>query len=288
MNPSKGLLPTVPRLLSLQACILIAASDRPGASGAFLLPPTRATSDRHHHDDYDHHDRGPDAATGAVEGGPGGSLALRGRLRHQGLLLRQHGGRHPHQLQAGRPRRGHLGRDQAADGRLRAMLDINDIFLYTPNTVGTAGTYIGQHGRPQRQRGGQQPAGNPTSANKVSAAWPRPTSPPATTLRASAVSGRPRNIDAVGFSRGPNASVFGLGNGFSGTLNQVGAKRQPPPATSPTSASAPTATRSGYRTSLDVNRALTSNLAVRVSGALPASTASTGSPRGSTRSATTR
>ncbi len=142
-----------------------------------------------------------------------------------------------------------------------AMLDINDIFLYTPNTVGT-GTYTDN----TVDRNGSVADNNqlnPTQANKVRGLAS------ANIARDNFESiGRvpvdPLNIDAVELSRGPNASVFGLGNA-SGTLNQVGAKANLSRDFTHVGFRADSV--SGYRTSLDVNRALTPNLAIRVSGA---------------------
>jgi hypothetical protein len=143
-----------------------------------------------------------------------------------------------------------------------AMLDINDVFLYTANTEGS-GTFTDY----VMDRNGQLTDNvqmNPTQANRVRG------------IAAANVSygnfetmGRmpidPLIIDGLEVSRGPNANVFGLGNP-SGTVNQV-----------PISANL-TRDRSrsefrvdsyeGYRTSLDLNRVLKRNvLAVRANAA---------------------
>ncbi|MBI5381650.1 MAG: TonB-dependent receptor [Opitutae bacterium] len=143
-----------------------------------------------------------------------------------------------------------------------AMLDINDVFLYTAGTEGS-GTFTDY----LMDRNGQLTDNvqmNPTQANRV-----RGISSANVSYGNYEAQGRmpidPLIIDGVEVSRGPNANVFGLGNP-SGTVNQV-----------PVSANL-TRDRSrvefrvdsydGYRTSLDVNRVLLRNkLALRVSGA---------------------
>lgn len=101
-----------------------------------------------------------------------------------------------------------------------AMLDINDIFLYEANTEGT-GNYtdftIDRNGNIA-----DNVAGNPNGANRIRGIGA------ANTARGNfATSGRvpidPINIDAVEISRGPNSSIFGLGNA-SGTVNIIPAK----------------------------------------------------------------
>ncbi|MBI5766304.1 MAG: TonB-dependent receptor [Verrucomicrobia bacterium] len=143
-----------------------------------------------------------------------------------------------------------------------AMLDINDVFLYTAGTEGT-GTYtdytIDRNGSVS-----ENVSLNPTQANRV-----RGIGAANVSLGNFETMGRtpldPLVLDAVEVSRGPNANVFGLGNP-SGTVNQV------------TAGANLTRDRSqfqlrgddwgGYRTSLDVNRVLLRNkLAVRASGA---------------------
>ena len=143
-----------------------------------------------------------------------------------------------------------------------AMLDINDIFLYTAGAEGT-GTYtdlaIDRNGSIS-----DNVALNPTGANRLRG------------LAAANISfgnfetmGRvpvdPLNVEAVEVSRGPNSSISGLGNP-AGTVNQV------PAGANLTRDRAQTQFRAdsygGYRTSLDVNRVLLRNkLAVRGSAA---------------------
>ena len=142
-----------------------------------------------------------------------------------------------------------------------AMLDINDIFLYTANTEGT-GTYTDY----VMDRNGQLTDNvqiNPTQANRVRG------------IAAANISygnvetmGRmpldPLIMEGVELSRGPNANVFGLGNP-SGTVNQV------PVSANLSRHRARAEVRAdsyeGYRTSLDINRVLRKGvLAVRGSG----------------------
>ncbi len=143
-----------------------------------------------------------------------------------------------------------------------AMLDINDIFLYTGNTEGT-GTYTDM----TIDRNGQatdNSQGNPTGANRVRG------------IAAANISygnfemmGRtpidPLIIDGVEVSRGPNANVFGLGNP-SGTVNQV-------PISANLSRSKYTTqlrgdSYDGWRMTFDLNQvALKNKLAFRVNGA---------------------
>ncbi len=139
-----------------------------------------------------------------------------------------------------------------------AMLDINDIFLYTGNAEGT-GTYtdvsVDRNGSVQ-----DNVSLNPQGANRV-----RGIAPANISFGNYETMGRvpvdPINIDGVEVSRGPNASVFGLGNP-SGTLNQVAATANT------------TRDRSyvqvrgdnydGFRTAVDFNRVLLRNkLAIR-------------------------
>ena len=98
-----------------------------------------------------------------------------------------------------------------------AMLDINDVFLYTAGTEGT-GTYtdavIDRNGSIQ-----DNVMSNPAQANRV-----RGLAPANVSLGNIETMGRvpvdPIAVDAIEVSRGPNANVFGLGNP-SGTVNQV-------------------------------------------------------------------
>ncbi len=151
-----------------------------------------------------------------------------------------------------------ITKEQMADF---AMLDINDVFLYTANTEGT-GTYSDF----VMNRNGELTDNvslNPTQANRVRG------------IAAANVSygnfetmGRtpldPLILDGVEVSRGPNANVFGLGNP-SGTVNQL------PSAANLTRNRTRTEFRydsyDGHRVSLDVNRVLVPHqLALRVNG----------------------
>lgn len=143
-----------------------------------------------------------------------------------------------------------------------AMLDINDIFAYSANTEGTE-TYTDV----QVDRNGQitdNSQGNPNNANRV-----RGIAAANISYGNFEMSGRtpidPLIIDGVEISRGPNASVFGLGNP-SGTVNQV-------PAVANMSRNHYTVqlrgdSWDGWRTTFDINQYLIKNqLAVRVNGA---------------------
>ena len=139
-----------------------------------------------------------------------------------------------------------------------AMLNIDDIFLYEANTEGM-GTYTDF----TFDNGGSPidiTVENPTRANRV-----RGVGPANISLGNVEMSGRvpidPINIDAVEISRGPNSTVFGVGNA-AGTVNMQ-------PASANTSRDRSEAqfrvdSWGGYRTSLDLNRVLMKNkLAVR-------------------------
>ncbi|MBC7368143.1 MAG: TonB-dependent receptor [Undibacterium sp.] len=144
-----------------------------------------------------------------------------------------------------------------------AMLDINDVFLYTNGAEGS-GTYTDY----VMDRNGQltdNVQGSPTTANRL-----RGISSANVSYGNYETQSRmpidPLIVEGVEVSRGPNANVFGLGNS-SGTVNQV-----------PVSANL---TRNisradfradsydGWRTSLDLNRVLIRNkLAIRINGGL--------------------
>jgi len=131
-----------------------------------------------------------------------------------------------------------------------AMLDINDVFLYTVGTEGT-GTYSDF----AMNRNGELTDNvslNPAQANRV-----RGISAANISYGNFETAGRrpldPLILDGVEISRGPNANVFGLGQP-SGTVNQV-------PASANLSRHRATVQLrmddwDGYRTSLDVNRYL--------------------------------
>jgi outer membrane receptor protein involved in Fe transport len=142
-----------------------------------------------------------------------------------------------------------------------ASIDINDIFLYEANVEG-----IGQFTDPTTDSRGNtidNVAGNPQGANRV-----RGLNAANISIGNFASSGTipidTYNLDSVEISRGPNSSIFGLGDA-SGTVNL-----------NPSSANATRATSrvegridsfGGWRTSMDVNRPLIRNkLAIRLSG----------------------
>ncbi|MEO7412106.1 MAG: TonB-dependent receptor plug domain-containing protein [Opitutaceae bacterium] len=142
-----------------------------------------------------------------------------------------------------------------------AMIDINDIFNYEASTEGT-----GNYTAFDIDRNGMvtdQIQDNPQGANRV-----RGIGAANLSLNGFASSGRapidPSNIDAVEISRGPNSSIFGLGEG-SGTVNLVAATANI--SRESTAASLRFDDMGGWRTSLDVNRPLIAGkLALRVSG----------------------
>ncbi len=131
-----------------------------------------------------------------------------------------------------------------------AMLDINDIFMYEAGTEGAA-TYtdfsVDRNGSPV-----DNTSLNPNGSNRV-----RGVGPANISFGNFETSGRvpidPINIESVEISRGPNSTVFGLGNA-GGTVNMQ-------PASANTSRdrsqlSARVDSYDGYRTSLDLNRVL--------------------------------
>lgn len=138
-----------------------------------------------------------------------------------------------------------------------AMLDINDIFLYEASTEGT-GTYtqfeVDRNGSPTDN------SLNPQGANRV-----RGVGAANLSFANFETSGRvpidPSMIDAVEISRGPNSTVFGLGNA-AGTVNMA-------PASATFGRHRSTVglrwdSFDGYRANLDLNRVLIRNrLAVR-------------------------
>mgnify|MGYP001599972145 CR=1 FL=1 len=142
-----------------------------------------------------------------------------------------------------------------------AMLDINDVFLYTANTEGT-GTYTDF----SIDRNGSYSDNvelNPQGANRV-----RGIASANVMFGNFETMGRnpvdPIAIDGVEVSRGPNASLSGLGSP-AGTVNQVPASANTTRDRSQVQARADS--YGGYRTSLDVNRVLVKNvLAMRFSG----------------------
>ncbi len=141
-----------------------------------------------------------------------------------------------------------------------AMLDINDIFNYEASTEGT-----GNYTAFEIDRNGMvtdQIQNNPQGANRI-----RGISSANMSFNGFASSGRvpvdPSNIDAVEISRGPNSSIFGLGEG-SGTVNLVAATANFNREAS--SAEIRFDDIGGWRTSVDLNRPIIKGkLGVRVS-----------------------
>lgn len=131
-----------------------------------------------------------------------------------------------------------------------AMLDINDVFLYEAGTEGT-GTYTAF----EVDRNGMitdQVQNNPQGSNRV-----RGIGSANISLDSFATSGRvpldPSGVDAVEISRGPNSSIFGLGEG-SGTVNVVASSANF--SRESTTVETRFDDRGGWRASLDVNRPL--------------------------------
>ena len=133
-----------------------------------------------------------------------------------------------------------------------AMLDINDIFAYEAGTEGV-GTYtpfeIDRNGRVA-----DSVMSDRESANRV-----RGIGAANISRSGFATSGRvpvdPIDIDAVEISRGPNSSIFGLGEG-SGTVNMVGASANLNRASTTTQLRFDST--GGWRTSFDRMRSSTS------------------------------
>ncbi|PTY08936.1 TonB-dependent receptor [Opitutaceae bacterium EW11] len=141
-----------------------------------------------------------------------------------------------------------------------AMLDINDVFMYTASTEGTA-TYtdyvVDRNGSVQ-----DNVQLNPTGANRV-----RGIAPANVSLNniesMNRVAMDPILLEGVEISRGPNANVFGLGNP-SGTVNQILASANLQRDRNQVQLRVDD--WGGFRSSLDANRVLLNNkLAVRVS-----------------------
>lgn len=131
-----------------------------------------------------------------------------------------------------------------------ALLDLNDIFNYEAGTEGT-GNFTDFsydiYGSPV-----DNVQLNPQGANRI-----RGLGSANITLGNFETSGRvpvdPLNIDSVEISRGPNSSIFGIGNG-SGTVNSVPSSANLSRARSQTSLRLDDG--GGFRTSLDLNRVL--------------------------------
>ncbi len=140
------------------------------------------------------------------------------------------------------------------------LLNVNDIFNYEAGTEGTD-TYtdfsFNSSGMPM-----DNVQSDPQSANRI-----RGLNTANTTVGNFETSGRtpidPSNIDGVEISRGPNSSIFGVGSP-AGTVNSVPASANLRKDAATVVARADT--QDGWRTSLDLNRVLkTDVLAVRVS-----------------------
>ncbi len=131
-----------------------------------------------------------------------------------------------------------------------ALLDINDIFAYE---VGTEGSATFTDAEPDRNGSVvDNTSNNPSQANRV-----RGVGNANISFGNFASNGLvpidPSNIDGVEISRGPNSSIFGLGN-VSGTVNL-----QPASANvtrNRSSVAFRTDSYGGYRSSLDVNRVI--------------------------------
>ena len=131
-----------------------------------------------------------------------------------------------------------------------AMLDINDVFNYESSTEGT-----GNYTAFEVDRNGMvtdQIQNNPQGANRI-----RGIGSANMAVDNFATSGRvpidPINIDAIEISRGPNSSIFGLGEG-SGTVNMVASSANLSRKSS--TAEVRFDDLGGWRTSLDINRPL--------------------------------
>lgn len=152
-----------------------------------------------------------------------------------------------------------MTKEQMADF---AMVDINDVFLYTAGAEGT-GTYTDY----AVDRNGQLADNvqlNPGQANRL-----RGVSSANISYNNYEMSGRmsidPILIEGIEITRGPNASVFGLGNA-GGTVNQVATSANLFRDISRVEFRADS--YDGYRTALDLNRVLLKDkLAIRANGA---------------------
>lgn len=142
-----------------------------------------------------------------------------------------------------------------------AMLDINDIFNYEASTEGT-----GNYTAFEVDRNGMvsdQVQNNPQGANRIRGGGAANIS-----LSGFATTGRvpldPSSIDAVEISRGPNSSIFGIGEG-SGTVNLVASSANF--SRESTRADIRFEDTGAWRSSLDINRPLIrGKLGIRFSG----------------------
>ena len=139
-----------------------------------------------------------------------------------------------------------------------AAVDVNDIFKYE---AGTEGIYQWTAFTTYKGDATEDIAGNPSGATRMRglsganfSANGFATSVPFDTY----------NVDAVEITRGPNSSLFGLGNA-GGSVNLIGSKANPTRATSTAAVRADS--YGGYRANFDLNRPLLKDrLAVRVLG----------------------
>lgn len=142
-----------------------------------------------------------------------------------------------------------------------AMLDINDIFSYEGGTEGT-GNYT-EYTVDRNGMVSDSIQSNPQAANRI-----RGIGGANISMNGFSVSGRvpidPIDIDSVEISRGPNSSIFGLGDA-SGTVNLVASSATIGRKFSRAQFRADD--RGGWRSSLDLNRTLVEGkLAIRASG----------------------
>ncbi len=142
-----------------------------------------------------------------------------------------------------------------------AMLDINDVFLYSANTEGT-GTYTDFEAEDGQGNISDNVSGDPANANRVRGIGNANVSN-GNFETSNRVPIDPLDADGVEISRGPNANIFGLGNA-SGTVNIVSAAANLQ--RNRTQVGFRADSFDGNRSSLDVNRVLMPNvLGLRVS-----------------------
>lgn len=143
-----------------------------------------------------------------------------------------------------------------------ALLDINDVFLYMGSTEGT-GQYTQIDEVAGRGEISDATAADPTNANRIRGIGAANVSN-GNFETSKRVPLDPLDSDGVEISRGPNSSVFGLGNP-SGTVNIIGATANLQRDRSTLAFRADSF--DGWRASLDLNRVLLKDrLALRVSG----------------------
>jgi hypothetical protein len=156
-----------------------------------------------------------------------------------------------------------ITKEQMADF---AMLDINDVFAYEASTEGS-GNYT-DFSFNQSFQPNDNLSSNPNTANRVRGLMSANVAYSGfETSRRTPLD--PINADAIEISRGPNSSLFGLGNA-SGTANTVGSSANLTRNRSQVQARFDTFGRvtgeGGFRESVDINRVLLRDkLAVRIS-----------------------